>query len=79
MSIKQLQSISYSPIKDDSLFVEVFKGKGLSTNDELKTGMYNEWNEKRIKRAFNFGNGTLKDFHNYVRDNTKYAEFIQLV
>ena len=27
------------------------------------------WNAERIKNAFNFGNGTMKDFYRYMRDN----------
>lgn len=79
MTHKHLQTIAYFPIKDQTLFVEVFKGKGLTIEEELKTGMYNEWDEKRIKNAFNFGKGTIKDFQRYASDNNKYADFIQIV
>lgn len=31
--------------------------------------LYNIWNDKRIKEAFNFGNGTKKDMLNYMKNN----------
>jgi len=30
---------------------------------------YNEWTVDRIKGAFNFGNGTIKNFKEYVKNN----------
>lgn len=32
-------------------------------------GHYSPWNHKRMKAAFSFGNGTLKDFNRYCKDN----------
>lgn len=32
-------------------------------------GFYSEWNEDRIRAAFNFGNGTMTDFRNYMDAN----------
>lgn len=30
---------------------------------------FNIWTLERIRNAFNFGNGTLKDFRRYMNDN----------
>lgn len=37
-----------------------------------------EWTPARIKAAFNFGNGTAADFRRYIKDNAKYAYFIEI-
>ena len=34
-----------------------------------------EWTPERIKRAFNFGNGTEKDLERYIRLNKQFAVF----
>ncbi|HEY5588865.1 MAG TPA: hypothetical protein VIK86_07920 [Candidatus Paceibacterota bacterium] len=34
-----------------------------------------KWTEDKIKKAFNFGNGTVKDFNNYVNNNRQFAKF----
>lgn len=36
------------------------------------------WNKERIKGAFNFGNGTEKDFHEYMRNNKQYCIFVRV-
>ena len=36
---------------------------------DLKSGDYNYWTAERIKGAFNFGNGKLKDFKRYAANN----------
>ena len=38
-------------------------------------GDYLEWTPERIKRAFNFGNGTEKDLEKYIRLNKQFAVF----
>ena len=30
---------------------------------------FNVWDNERIRNAFNFGNGTIKDFERYMKDN----------
>lgn len=37
---------------------------------------YTVWTQERIRGAFNFGHGTLKDFLRYQRDNGRYAVFM---
>lgn len=41
-----------------------------------KSENFSIWDEKRIKGAFHFGNGTIKDFRAYMRDNKAYCTFI---
>lgn len=37
--------------------------------DSLKDGSFQVWNENRIKKAYNFGNGTMQDFLNRRKQN----------
>ena len=48
-------------------FIEYFKGN--SKAQAIREGNYNIWTPERIKSAFSFGNGTLKDFNRYRADN----------
>lgn len=34
------------------------------------------WTKEKIKRAFNFGAGTEKDFAEFMHNNRKYCKFI---
>lgn len=52
--------------------------KGLSLRQALQTGKYNIWNNDRIKGAFNFGNGSMKHFKEYMQNNKSYADFYKL-
>ena len=45
-------------------------------NQAIAAGYYNEWDDERIKGAFNFGNGTQADFIRYKRDNSQFCHFI---
>lgn len=36
------------------------------------------WDDARIKHAFNFGNGTKKDFLRYMKDNKCFCAFYDL-
>ena len=38
-------------------------------NQAIKAGYFTIWTPERIKGAFNFGNGTIKDFERYKKDN----------
>lgn len=35
----------------------------------IRAGNYQVWDKNRIRRAFNFGNGTIKDFTNHCKVN----------
>lgn len=36
---------------------------------------YNYWTMERVRDAFNFGHGTVKDFERYMKDNKRYCRF----
>ena len=38
-------------------------------------GFYTEWDEERIKVAFNNGNGTMSDFRNYMEANSLFCVY----
>ena len=39
-------------------------------------GDFLEWTPEKIKSAFNFNNGTIKDLKRYMRDNKCYCLFL---
>lgn len=41
----------------------------------IRGKMYILWDEERVKHAFNFGNGTMKDFKRYMKDNKIYCRY----
>lgn len=47
------------------MYVEISKTSGLKRI----------WTEEQIKGAFNFGNGTIKDFKNYMDNNKQFCIF----
>ena len=53
---------------------DFFKFKG-SLVKLVGEGLYTIWDDKRIKSAFNFGNGTYEDFIRFVKDNRIYCAF----
>ena len=42
----------------------------------IAAGAYNIWTPERVKLAFNFGRGTVKDFNRYMQDNKQFCYFI---
>lgn len=48
-----------------------------SIRETLNYGYYTIWTDERIKEAFNFGNGTKKDFDEYKENNKKYSYFVE--
>ncbi len=44
--------------------------KAVAEHDGVK------WTNERIKKAFNFGNGTIEELKRYIQDNSKYAYFV---
>ena len=38
-------------------------------NNTIKARLFNIWTAERIKGAFNYGNGSMKDFNRYKKDN----------
>ena len=49
-----------------------------SIDRAIKNLWFTVWTPKRIKAAFNFGNGTDKDFDRYMKDNKDYCIFKDL-
>lgn len=49
-----------------------------SVEKAIKNGWFIIWNNERIKKAFNFGNGSKKDFSEYQRNNKAYCIFKDL-
>ena len=49
-----------------------------SAEKAIKNGFFTVWSEKRIKQAFNFGNGTKKDFSEYQQNNKHFCIFQDL-
>ncbi len=47
-----------------------------SIDGAIKKGFCILWDAERIKKSFNFGNGTKKDFNRYKKDNSKYCYFV---
>jgi hypothetical protein len=44
----------------------------------IENGFFIEWTPERIKNAFNFGNGTIKDFRRYMNDNKDRCLFLEV-
>lgn len=43
-----------------------------------KSGLSRIWTDEEIKGAFNLGNGTIKDFENYMKNNKQFCTFKKL-
>lgn len=45
----------------------------------ISDGWFNVWTPERIKGAFSFGHGTMKDFDRFRRDNSpRYCTIIEI-
>ena len=66
-------------LDDDAAFVEVLKTKNKSKADCIRDGEYLCRSKEIIKPWFNFGNGTMKDFLMYIKDNRDNLWMIELV
>lgn len=64
-------------IPADAIAVEI-SGAQQTAQKKYNSGLFNCWSSERIKKAFNFGNGTIKDFENYINLNKKYCTIIFL-
>lgn len=49
-----------------------------SIDKAIKNLWFTVWTPERIKAAFNFGNGTKKDFDRYMKNNKDYCIFKDL-
>ena len=62
------------------MIIELYKPwvkKCGSLKEAIRRGWYIEWTPEKIKAAFNFGNGTKKDFERYKKENIKYCLFLE--
>jgi hypothetical protein len=57
-------------------YVNVFYNGNLNEAVKNKDGIL--WTDERIKKAFNFGNGTKKHLENYINNNKKYCYFVEV-
>ena len=57
-------------------YIKKFYNGDLAAAVKKKDGIL--WDEKRIKAAFNNGNGTQKDLKRYIKHNKKYAYFVEV-
>lgn len=52
---------------------------GLKINEAIikadYDGLYSDWDEERIKNAFNNGHGTMHDFKNYMNSNKRFCVY----
>ena len=62
----------------ESHFIIEISGRATDAEKSYKAGDWNIWSSKRIKGAFDFGNGTMRDMKRYAADNRQYATFINL-
>ena len=49
-----------------------------SIKEVIKKSYFVTWDEQRIKNAFNFGDGSAKDFKRYKEDNKQYCLFLEV-
>ena len=46
------------------------RGRKYENNlDAIKDGGYSVWDDARIKKTFNFGNGSMDDLKRFIKDN----------
>ena len=62
---------------DRAYLKEHYKGN-VSEYIRQERGFAFHWTEEKIKRAFNFGNGTMKDFKRFIHNNKKYSYFVEI-
>lgn len=47
----------------------ILHGNKNAERASLANGFFMVWTEKNVKNAFSFGNGTMKDFNRFAKDN----------
>ena len=64
-----------------AMIIEISRKKAQelkSIEKAIKNQWFTVWTPERIKAAFNFGNGTQKDFELYMKNNKAYCIFKDL-
>ena len=44
----------------------------------IKDGFYIDWTDEKIKSAFNFGDGTIKDLKKHIENNKNLCYFLEV-
>lgn len=67
--------------ESEKMIIEISRKKAQelkSADKAIKNLWFTVWTSERIRAAFNFGNGTEKDFDRYMKDNKDYCIFRDL-
>ena len=62
-------------IPKNTIAIEI-SGIKKNAQKNYNDGLFNCWTPKRIKEAFAFGRGTIKDLKQYAKNNQIYYTFI---
>ena len=65
----------------EKMIIEISRKKAQelkSADKAIKNLWFTVWTPERIKSAFNFGNGTKKNFIDYMRNNKEFCIFKEL-
>jgi len=55
-----------------------YSGDSLEARQKaINDGYFIDWTDKRIKNAFNCGNGTEEDLKRYMQNNRQFCVFIR--
>lgn len=68
---------TYGGETEQAQVLEILGPKRNATK-EYSNGGYNLWTDRRIKGAFEFGNGTFEDLRKHAEMNRRYATFVNL-
>ena len=56
----------------------IIDGNKATARVNLESGMFFTWTDENLKNAFAFGNGTMKDFQRFAKDNAKNTTCIEI-
>lgn len=65
-------------IDEKTLYIQIRKDNSKPLQERIDEGYYNCWNEERIKKAFKNGNGTIRDFLEYAKNNSNLIDFVEI-
>lgn len=57
-------------------YLRDFYNNNLAKAVKEKDGV--KWDDEKIKKAFNFGNGTRKHFEEYRRNNAQFCIYVEI-
>ena len=57
-------------------YISKFYGGDLNAAIKEKDGIL--WTNEKIKAAFNSGNGTIKELNEHIKNNKKFAYFVEV-